>query len=75
MELGNELAPGKAGARLGGTQVDGCPHGGNVIRRGGEHPGSAIEEQVFDEGGNSPTRHVQLVTTTVPCMKGWIEQM
>ena len=75
MEPGDELAPGKAGARLAGMQFDGCTQGGDVIGRGGEQPGPAVAEQVFDEGGDSPASHVQPVTTTVPCMKGWIEQM
>ena len=77
MELGDELAPGKAGARLGGPQFDGCPQGGDFIGRGSKQPGPAVAEQVLDEGRQFAhesrdlgSSQVQPVTTTVPCMKG-----
>src|SRR5439155_17654449 len=57
MELGDELAPGKACAWLRAAQLDGRPHGVDVVGLGGERPGPAVAEQGLDEGAKPATGH------------------
>src|SRR5205807_8052708 len=57
VKVGDELGPGQAGAGLGGTELDGGPHGLGIVGVGGEGLRSAVGQHGVDEGTEAAAGH------------------